>query len=58
MFDAGADVATIKKIGRWHDMKTMLRYCHRDQVIEQHAVNQLAEFLNREPSKVLEMKKA
>lgn len=28
LFNAGVDVKTILMIGRWGDLKTMLRYCH------------------------------
>ncbi len=46
MFNAGADVLEIKKIGRWGDLKTMLRYCHKRRIQEYDAVNKLHQHLS------------
>ena len=46
MFNAGADVFEIQKIGRWGDLKTMLRYCHKRRSQEYDAVNKLHQHLS------------
>ncbi|NIT59789.1 MAG: tyrosine-type recombinase/integrase [Aliifodinibius sp.] len=46
MFNAGADVLEIQKIGRWGDLKTMLRYCHKRRTQEYDAVNKLHQHLS------------
>jgi hypothetical protein len=54
MFNAGVDVGKIQKIGRWKDMKTMLRYCHSYKSEEREAIESLSSFLQRRVN-VLEM---
>ena len=53
MFSAGVDVAKIKKIGRWRDLKTMLRYCHSQKLEEQEAINALSMHLKRKQPEML-----
>ena len=56
MFRAGADVTRIKKIGRWKDLQTMLRYCHSNRADEQEAVNLLSAHLQKKPAEILKLK--
>ena len=56
MFNAGVDVAKIKKIGRWRNLKTMLRYCHSNRSDEQEAVNTFSTHIKRKPAEILTMK--
>ena len=55
MFNAGVDVGKIRKIGRWRDLKTMLRYCHSNKSEERDAVNALSSHLRRRPATVLKI---
>ena len=50
MFNAGVDVGKIKKMGRWGDLTTMLRYCHSNRSEEQEAINALSTHLNKRPN--------
>lgn len=52
MFNAGIDVGKIKKMGRWGDLQTMLRYCHSSRSEEQEAIEGLSNQLEKRPSKV------
>ena len=52
MFNAGVDVGKIKKMGRWGDLQTMLRYCHSSRSEEQEAIEGLSSQLKKRPSKV------
>ncbi|MCZ6820382.1 MAG: hypothetical protein O7G31_12950, partial [Calditrichaeota bacterium] len=56
MFNAGVDVGKIKKMGRWGDLQTMLRYCHSSRSEEQEAIDRLSDFLEKRPN-IVEMKK-
>ncbi len=58
MFDAGVDVGKIRKIGRWKDLKTMLRYCHSNKSQEHDAVNALSIHLKKPQAKVLKLNQA
>jgi integrase len=49
MFEAGVDPYTIKKVGRWKDFDTMLKYCYSTRPEEYEAVNKLSAALNRQP---------
>jgi len=53
MFNAGIDVSIIQKIGRWRDLKTMLRYCHTRKPRELDAVNTLNEHLSKTAGNVI-----
>lgn len=57
MFNAGVNVKTIQKIGRWTDLQTMLRYCHTQKSQENEAVNRLQTHLETESSQALPLKK-
>lgn len=57
MFNAGVNVKTIQKIGRWTDLQTMLRYCHTRKPQENEAVNLLQKHLEQDTAQVLPMKK-
>ncbi len=57
MFNAGADVLEIQKIGRWRDLTTMLRYCHKRRNQEFDAVNKLHAHLSS-AAEILPFKKA
>jgi len=56
MFNAGVDVGKIQKIGRWKDMKTMLRYCHSNMSERHDAVDALSEHLKKPQAEVLQWK--
>jgi integrase len=49
MFESGVDPYTIKKVGRWKDFDTMLKYCYTTRPEEYEAVNKLSVALNRQP---------
>jgi len=55
MFDSGADVAKLKKIGRWGDLKTMLRYCHSYRADDQDAIDAFSEHLDKKPGRILKL---
>ncbi len=56
MFEAGNDPATIQKVGRWRDFKTMLRYCYTTRPQEHEAVNKLAQHLGKKTAKILALR--
>ena len=53
---ATLNVARIKKIGRWKDLQTMLRYYHANRADEHEAVNMLSAHLRKKPAEILELK--
>ncbi|MCH9008705.1 tyrosine-type recombinase/integrase, partial [candidate division KSB1 bacterium] len=55
MFNAGVPVPQIQKIGRWGDMKTMLRYCHTRKAQEFDAVNALRIHLGKGSGNIVAM---
>jgi len=55
MFNAGVPVQQIQKIGRWEDMKTMLRYCHTRKAQEFDAVNALRIHLGKGSGNIVTM---
>jgi len=56
MFEAGNDPATIQKIGRWRDFKTMLRYCYTTRAQEHEAVDKLSDHLVKKTAKVFPLR--
>ncbi len=56
--EAGVDPFTIQKIGAWADLKTVLRYVHRNKIDLQVAMSRIVGILDSQPeySNVLEMK--
>jgi hypothetical protein len=39
-------------MGRWGDMKTILRYCHSNKAEELDAINSLSEYLENRPKSI------
>ena len=52
MFNVGVEVGKIKKMGRWGDLQTMLRYCHSSRLEERKAIEGLSSQQEKRPSKV------
>ena len=56
MFQAGVDPLKIKKMGRWRDFETMMKYCFTTRPEEHVAANQLSEYLSRKTAKILDLR--
>ena len=56
MFEAGVDPYTIMKVGRWKDLKTMLKYCYTSTNEEHEAVNRLSDKLTGKTANILDMR--
>lgn len=56
MFVARVEPYTIMEVGRWKDLKTMIKYCYTSPNEQREAVNKLSDKLTGKTAKILDMR--